>query len=162
MLFRTLAGRAPCRPLPWPPELSHLPRPAVPLAFGNHLALVGVDLQTGMSAPGGKLRLVTYWQVQTADPAPLVAFIHLTSKGQDIWGQQDWLDVRPASLLPGDRFAQVHSVPVKAETPPGLYHVELGLYAPDTLVRLPITSVGGGLADRVWVGKVQVTAKSTP
>jgi len=148
--------------LAWPPELSHLPRPAVPLAFGNHLALVGVDLQTATSAPGGKLRLVTYWQVQTADPAPLVAFIHLTSKGQDIWGQQDWLDVRPASLLPGDRFAQVHTVPVKAETPPGLYHVELGLYAPDTLVRLPITSVGGGMADRVWVGEVQVTAKSTP
>jgi hypothetical protein len=106
--------------------------------------------------PGGTLRLLTYWEVLAADPAPVVAFVHLTSDGQDIWGQQDWLDVRTSSLLPGDRFAQAHVIPVKPDTPAGPYHLQLGLYAPDTLVRLSVATAGNGAADRVWVGQVQV------
>ncbi|HEY74488.1 MAG: hypothetical protein B6I35_10350 [Anaerolineaceae bacterium 4572_32.2] len=143
-------------PLAWPPELAHLPPLTLPLVFGDRFALLGVELQTETVAPGGELHLITYWEALTADPAPIVAFVHLTSDGQGIWGQQDWLDVRTAGLQPGDRFAQVHSLPVKAETPPGLYHVQLGLYRPDTLLRLPITTGAESAADRVWVSQVMV------
>ena len=143
-------------PAAWPPHLAHLAPPALPLVFGDRFALLGSEVQEGAVAPGGHLRLVTYWEVQAADPAPVVAFAHLTADGQDIWGQQDWLDVRPAGLQPGDRFAQVHVVPVKPGTPPGLYHVQLGLYRPDTLLRLPIATGTSEAADRVWVGEVRV------
>jgi 4-amino-4-deoxy-L-arabinose transferase-like glycosyltransferase len=147
----------PSTPVAWPTELVSLPPPGLPLTFGDRLALLGVELGGTHAAPGDTLRLITYWEVLATDPAPVVAFVHLTSDGQDIWGQQDWLDVRPAGLLPGDRFAQAHVVPIKPKTPPGLYHVQLGLYAPDTLVRLSIPAAGSGVADRVWVGEVQVT-----
>lgn len=143
-------------PVAWPPELAHLPPPALPLVFGDRFALLGVELQEGAVLPGGGLRLITYWEVLAADPTPVVAFVHLTSDGQDVWGQHDWLDVRLAGLRPGDRFAQVHLVPVKPETPPGLYYVQLGLYGPDTLLRLPIATGAGGTVDRVWVGEVGV------
>ena len=148
----TLTGTPPA----WPPELAHLPPPTLPLVFGDRFALLGVELEKDTTAPGGELRLITYWQVLAADPAPVVVFVHLTSDGQDIRGQQDWLDVRTDSLQPGDRFAQVHRVPVKPETPPGTYHLQLGLYGPDTLLRLPIATGAEGTADRVWVGKVLV------
>jgi 4-amino-4-deoxy-L-arabinose transferase-like glycosyltransferase len=141
----------------WPPELAHLPPPGLPLAFGGRFTLLGAELQGDGVLPGGELRLTTYWRVLTVDPSPVVAFVHLTSDGQDIWGQQDWLDVRTAGLQPGDRFAQVHSVVIDPETPPGFYYVQLGLYRPDTLVRLPITTVAAGTADRVWVAQAQVT-----
>ncbi len=145
-------------PLAWPPELAHLPTPTLPLVFGDRFALLGAGLQEATAQPGGELRLVTYWKVLAADPAPVVAFAHLTSNGQDLWGQHDWLDVWADGLQPGDRFVQVHPVPVKPETPPGVYHLELGLYGPDTLVRLPITVGADAFADRVWVmGEVQVT-----
>jgi hypothetical protein len=143
-------------PVAWPPELAHLPPPALPLVFGDRFALQGTDLQESIVPPGGELRLVTYWEGLAADAAPVVAFVHLTSDGQDIWGQHDWSDVRPAGLQPGDRFAQVHTVPVKPETPPGLYHVQLGLYNPDTLLRLPIATGTSDPTDRVWVGEVWV------
>ncbi len=140
----------------WPPELAHLPSPTLPLVFGDRFALLEAELEEDTVAPGGELRLITYWEVLAADPTPIVAFVHLTSDGQDIWGQQDWLDVRTAGLQPGDRFAQVHVLPVQPETPPGDYHVQLGLYNPETLLRLPITPGAESAADRAWVGQVQV------
>ncbi len=143
-------------PVAWPPDLAHLPSPTLPLVFGGRFALLGAELQGDTVPPGGELRLVTYWEVLTADPTPVVAFVHLTSDGQDIWGQHDWLDVRTVGLQPGDRFAQVHLVPVKPGTPPGLYHVQLGLYGPDTLLRLPIAMGADDTADRVWVREVLV------
>lgn len=143
-------------PLAWPPELAHLSPPTLPLNFDRRLALLGVEPQEVTASPGGQLRLVTYWEVLVANSTPVVAFVHLTSDGQDIWGQQDWLDVRPAGLQPGDRFAQVHLVPVRPETPPGTYYVQLGLYSPETLIRLPITTGTEITADRVWVAQTQV------
>lgn len=147
--------------LTWPPDLEHLPEPALPLAFGDpptgRFALLGVQIQDEAISPGGELQLTTYWEVLAADPAPVVAFVHLTSDGLDVWGQYDWLDVWADGLQPGDRFAQTHPVPVEAETPPGLYHVQLGLYGPDTLERLPIVVDADTPADRVWVAQVRVT-----
>jgi 4-amino-4-deoxy-L-arabinose transferase-like glycosyltransferase len=143
-------------PVAWPPELAHLPSPRQPLTFGERFTLLGVELLAEAAPPGGELRLITYWEVLSVDPTPSVAFVHLTSDGLDIWGQQDWLDVRTSDLQPGDRFAQVHAVVVNPETPPGLYHIQLGLYGPDTLARLPIATVAEGTGDRVWIGEVRV------
>ena len=151
--------------LAWPPELAHRsaectaepPPPTLPLIFGARFALLGAELKEAAVPPGGELRLITYWEVLTADPTPVVAFAHLTSDGRDVWGQHDWLDVWPVGLQPGDRFAQVHPVPVAPETVPGSYHLQLGLYRPDTLLRLPIATGAEGTADRVWVGEVRVT-----
>jgi len=107
--------------------------------------------------PGEDLRLNTYWRVLSADREPVVAFAHLTSDGRDIWGQHDGLDVQPVSLQPGDRFAQVQRIPVKLETPPGTYYLQVGLYHPETLVRLPIAAGGGETVDRVWVKELEVS-----
>jgi len=140
----------------WPADLEHLPRPALPIVFSDRFALLAVELDEGAIRPGGQVRLTTYWETLAAEPTPVVAFVHLTSDGHDIWGQHDWLDVRPESLFPGDRFAQVHTVPVSPETPPGRYHLQLGLYRPDILERLPIATGTDAAADRVWVAEVQV------
>jgi hypothetical protein len=144
--------------LSWPPGLTGAPPPIVPLPFDGRLALLGAELHGGSVVPGEELELVTFWQVQTVDASPVVAFAHLTSDGEDIWGQHDWLDVWPVGLLPGDRFAQVHSLQIKPECPPGTYHVQVGLYRPDTLQRLLTPTADGRQADRVWVGGVTVTA----
>jgi 4-amino-4-deoxy-L-arabinose transferase-like glycosyltransferase len=146
--------------LTWPPALAHLPAPQLPLLFGDRLALVAVDVAATAVAPGSPVRFVTYWEVRRADPAPLVAFAHVIGEGETIWGQQDWLDVRMAGLQPGDHFAQVHTVTINPETPPGEYGLLLGLYGPDTLLRLPIASgADDAAADRVVVGQVRVAGE---
>jgi 4-amino-4-deoxy-L-arabinose transferase-like glycosyltransferase len=144
-------------PLAWPPDKAHLPPPTLPLVFGDRFALLGAELQTDVVQPGGQLRLLTFWQVLAADPAPVVAFVHLTSDGTDIWGQVDWLSVRAKGLQPGDRFVQVHLVPVAPETPPGTYHAMLGLYPPPNWQqRLPIATGTEETADRVLLGEIEV------
>jgi hypothetical protein len=141
----------------WPPDLDSLPKTAVPVNFGDRLALHGVEILNPRVKLDEPLRFVTYWQVLRHDPSPLVAFAHLTDDGAAIWGQQDWFDVRVESLHPGDRFVQLHQLQLDPETSPGTYHVQLGLYAPDTLVRLPIRLNGGSDSpDRIWIGEVEV------
>jgi 4-amino-4-deoxy-L-arabinose transferase-like glycosyltransferase len=143
-------------PLVWPPDLQHLSAPALPLAFADRFALLGAEMVDTTVRPGDQLRLITYWEVLAADPSPVVAFVHLTSNGQDLWGQHDWLDVWADGLQPGDRFAQAHHIQVKPEAPAGLYHLRLGLYNPhpEKLIRLPIATGTDAEADRVWVGEM--------
>jgi 4-amino-4-deoxy-L-arabinose transferase-like glycosyltransferase len=144
-------------PLAWPADKAHLPSPAFPLVFGGRFALLGAELQVDSVQPGSQLRLLTYWEVLNADPTPVVAFVHLTSDGTDIWGQVDWLSVWADGLQPGDRFVQVHPVPVKLETPPGTYHAMLGLYTPpDWQQRLSIATGTEDTSDRVLLGEIVV------
>jgi 4-amino-4-deoxy-L-arabinose transferase-like glycosyltransferase len=151
-----LDGLAPV-PLAWPADKTQLPPPALPLVFDGRFALLGVELQTDAVRPGEELRLLTYWEVLAADPTPVVAFVHVTSDGSDIWGQEDWLSVRTEGLGPDDRFVQVHRVPVVPETPPGTYHALLGLYPPpDWQQRLPIATGVDESADRVLLGEITV------
>ncbi len=141
----------------WSPDWAHLSAPVLPLNFGDRLSLLAVEVVTPPLKPGENLRYLTYWEVISANPSPVVSFTHVTSDGFDIWGQQDWLDVRMAGLQPGDRFVQVHTVMVQPDTPPGVYHIQLGLYGPDTQVRLPIVVPDSeGSPDRVWVGNIEV------
>ena len=144
-------------PLAWPADKAELSPPALPLVFGNRFALLGAELQAYVVQPGGQLRLLTYWEVLAADSTPVVAFVHVTSDGTDIWGQVDWLSVRTDGLQPGDRFVQVHYVPVKPETPPGTYHAMLGLYPPPNWQqRLLIAAGAEGTTDRVLLGEIVV------
>jgi hypothetical protein len=151
---KTLAQTAAQTALSWPPDLIQPPSPQLPLAFGDHLQLLAVSepIETNQNT----VRFITYWEIKTADPTPLVAFVHLTSDGIDIWGQQDWLDVRQAGLQPGDRFAQLHAVPINPDTPPGLYRLQLGLYQPDTLIRLPLTTADGRQTDRIFASTIVI------
>ena len=138
----------------WPPDFAHYSPPTLPLQFGGHLALLAISQPEIFAA--NAVRFITFWEVQTVDPAPLVAFVHLTSDGIDIWGQQDWLDVRQAGLQPGDRFAQIHTVPINPGTPTGLYYLQLGLYNPETVTRLPITAEDGQQADRIFAATIRL------
>ncbi len=138
----------------WPSDFAQLPDPELPLNFDNRLQLLAVS--TPEQTTPDIVRFMTYWQIKTDDPTPLVAFVHLTHDGEDIWGQQDWLDVRLAGLQPGDRFAQVHTVPIQSGAPAGVYHLQLGMYRPDTLERLPIQTVEGQHVDRIFAGEIDL------
>jgi len=125
---------------------------ALPLRFGDRFRLLGAEVDDDRLVAGAELRVTTYWEVLSKASEPVVAFVHLTSDGSHIWGQHDGLDVWPPSLEPGDRFAQVHQVPVRSRAPTGPYHVEVGLYHPETLQRLPVMDGEKSVADRVMLG----------
>jgi 4-amino-4-deoxy-L-arabinose transferase-like glycosyltransferase len=139
-------------PVAWLPAEGHERRLAPPVRFGDRIELLGADVPEASLVPGGELRVTTYWRVLNDDASPVVAFVHLTSDGRDIWGQHDGLDVWPPSLRPGDRFAQVHPVPVRSDAPTGPYRVEVGLYHPETLQRLQVVVGEEQVMDHIWIG----------
>jgi len=45
---------------------------------------------------------------------------------------------------------------VHADAPPGEHVIEVGMYDPATVQRLPVLDAVGGAGDRVLLGRVQV------
>lgn len=140
----------------WSTDLAHLQSPTLPLNFGDRFAFLGAEIPTGAVVAGDIARVITYWEAKGGDNEPVVAFAHVTSDGQDIWGQYDGLEVRPDSLQPGDRFAHVYTISLSPETPQGVYHMQIGFYHPDTLERVPIRTSETETADRVWIAELVV------
>jgi hypothetical protein len=70
-------------------------------------------------------------------------FVHLLDDHSRIWGQHDGLDVPVEGWVPDDVIVQLHTFNVAADAPPGRYWVEVGLYEPQTLDRLPVLGGNG-------------------
>jgi hypothetical protein len=47
-------------------------------------------------------------------------------------------------------------VPIKPDTPPGAYLLQLGVYSPDTMARWTVRAPSGATADRVLLSPVTV------
>ncbi len=140
-----------------PPDVAH----PLDLALGDVVHLRGFDLPRQQAAPGDELPLTLYWQA--AGPADLdyTVFVHLVGPDGQSHGQVDRFPA--AGAAPSSSWAQGQvvvdemSVPVKADAPPGLYHLAVGLYDAASGGRLPISDVNGqSLADDQVVLSVEI------
>jgi len=136
------------------------------LQLGEHIRLLGYDLQPMVLEPGGTVKLTLYWQTSEPVAARYKVFTHLlgatynADTGNFLWGQQDSEPnggQSPTSMwVPGELVADHHSIPVAADAPPGQYHVEVGLYGLVDGARLPLLVDGEAVDDRVILRKVEV------
>ena len=131
------------------------PSPQFPLdpppQFGTHARLLGYDL----TREDGALLLVLHWEVlQTLLPSHHV-FVHLDGPDGRTLAQDDGVpggSETPAptgSWRPGEFIADPHRLslpPELPELPPGAV-IRVGLYRPDTGVRLPVTLDGQPAGD---------------
>lgn len=170
------------------------PRHQVRARFANGLVLVGYDVARGQSPvslaqqrlqgergderedgmrvnAGDTLFLTMYWQVERPLPEDLTGFVHLVSRdGQRAYGLMDRRlggDLYPTSRWPvGEVVRQDFPLPVGPQTPPGEYLLEVGVYRPANLQRIPPQSAAGpGVwvdGDRLLVGPVRVLAEDAP
>jgi hypothetical protein len=120
--------------------------------FGEAAALVGYDLPITAVAPGDEVALTLHWQALAADPAGqnprnLVVFVHLLDAAGAVRGQVDRqpaAGARPTSgWVAGEFIADAYAVKLDADAPPGDYRLEIGLYDPATLQRLPAVNEQG-------------------
>jgi hypothetical protein len=109
----------------------------LPLEFGSRLALLGYHYDADRVSRGADWRLVTYWQVLDAHSAPLALFVHALDEKNAVTLGWDGLHVSTESWEPGDIVIQVHTLHVPMEALPGSQRVELGVYSPISLERLP-------------------------
>ncbi len=109
----------------------------LPAQFDEAAAFLGYELKDALLTPGDEVHLVVYWRVQGPIYEPLSSFAHLLDEQQNIVGQYDGFDVPPWHWEPGAVIAQVYRFPVHQTAQPGPHYLQVGLYNPKTMRRLP-------------------------
>ncbi len=137
------------------PRQFTLPNPPHSLQanFDNQIKLLGYSTSqiqnpaTGMPAKSEiqNLTITLYWQALTIPPN-LIRFVQFIGPDGQIYGQNDSAPDRgqyPTSLWqPGEVVIETVTLPLQPERPTGNFTLHIGLYHPDTGVRLPLIEGG--------------------
>jgi len=141
-----------------PPPFDH----PVGARLGDRVELVGYDLEGTEARPGDLLRLTLVWRCLEPVEASYTVFTHLLDAGGQVRGQVDNPPVHgtyPTTLwVPGEIVVDEYDLPVAADALPGSYVIEVGMYDPETMGRLPVTDPGGTFGDRVLLGRVTIAS----
>jgi hypothetical protein len=133
-----------------------------PVDLGDQAAevlvrFVGYHLSSETGAPGGELVVTSAWQVAARpadlDDLSLSLFAHLVGPAGAM-SVGDGLGFPAIQWSPGDLFVQRNRLPVPAETLPGRYWVQVGLYSLATGERLSVSEAGRPVADRLLLAPV--------
>ncbi|HIE39654.1 MAG TPA: phospholipid carrier-dependent glycosyltransferase [Anaerolineae bacterium] len=132
---RSLLTRIPVDGVLAAPDGTPVPLPA---SFRDGPSLAGWTRSADGVIPGQSLTLVTCWRVEGPLTPPLAVFVHLLGEDGLPIAQWDGWPVATEGLEPGDLIVLSHPLQVPAETQPGRYVVQLGLYRPPHGPRLPV------------------------
>jgi hypothetical protein len=129
----------------------------LPARFGPVATLLGYELADDRLAPGQEVRLTLYWRADGPIYEPLSSFAHLLDWQSTVVGQYDGFDVPPHQWEPGAVIAQIHRFPVGQDAQPGAHWLEIGLYNPQTMERVPVVGDdGASLSDRLLLREIIV------
>ena len=131
--------------------------------------LLAYELPEPVARPGETVTLVTVWRI--LDPAALgpvpahaygraaVIFAHILEANDAIVAQEDRLDAPAWDWRPGDAFVQLHRLQLEADTSPGLYRLEVGVYTRADLARLPVLANDIAVDDRILLRQLEVVGQ---
>ena len=130
----------------------------------RELAAARVETEELVFEPGETIYLALYWRTRGGVKGDYTAFTHLLSQDGTLYGGWDRKlggEFYPSSQWPaGDTLREEYPLTVSPETPPGRYHIEVGLYRPETMERLPVLDDNGQPVDnRVLLCEVQVATR---
>jgi 4-amino-4-deoxy-L-arabinose transferase-like glycosyltransferase len=138
--------------------------------LGGNIQLLGYALDSAEIVPGQILRLTLHWRANGAAEKRYQVFTHLIgaenpATQSPVWAQMDGEPVggsHPTTLWqPGEIIDDLYGLAVPPNAPPGDYVLEVGMYDPATLARLPVRDASGVPLpdDRVVLGTVRVRGK---
>ena len=124
---------------------------ATPLSaqFGDTAELLGYDVKRSDQ----ELTLITYWRAGDQIVTPLQMFVHVLGPDGSIVAQHDRLDASPFGWRSGDVIMQVHHIDLPSAAP--YSRIAVGLYNPDSNMRLPVTVAGQPGGDRLLLSEAQ-------
>jgi hypothetical protein len=101
--------------------------------FGDEMMLLGYDFPERRAQPGGALPITLYWQALRPMKRSYIVSNHLlNSSDLRQWGGKDRVpkaQYNTAIWVPGEIVRDKYLVPVDPSTPPGVYRLDIGLYA---------------------------------
>jgi hypothetical protein len=144
-------------PLPVPPTFRPGPLALKQIAdqYGDQrilnvrdkVALMGYDLDETWARPGGLAVLTLYWQAVEVVNLPYKIFVHLESSDGKALAQADDFPAcgtRSTQHWPvGQTIVDRHIVRLPADIPPGDYLLRVGLYEPQTGLRMDLLDAQG-------------------
>jgi len=140
-----------------PPAFAHV----VGARLADKVELLGYSLDRTAAAPGETLRLTLIWRCLSEMESSWTVFTHLLDTGGQVRGQKDNPPMNgryPTTLwVPGEVVVDEYDIVVNQDAVPGQYVIEVGMYDPQTMQRLPVFDPMGAVGDRVLLGQVQVT-----
>ncbi len=129
----------------------------IPVKFDDVAEFLGYDLQTPAVAPGGEVRLATFWRVNQPVEEGVLFTQVLGSDGIPI-AQADRLDVPSYYWVDGDVFVQLHQFRISESVEDGEYPLLIGLYKRADLQRLPVMVNGSVAGDHLRRKPLLVTS----
>jgi hypothetical protein len=128
--------------------------------LGEGVELLGFDLDRQQAQPGETIHLTLVWRCLQEMDVAYTVFTHLLDQGAQIRGQKDAppLDGRyPTTLwVAGEVVVDAYDIVVHEDAAPGVYVIEVGMYDPANLQRLPVADPTGTVGDRILLGNVQI------
>jgi hypothetical protein len=142
------------------PSMQHL----VEANFANQVKLLGYDLDNNRAEPGGGISMTLYWQGLDWMGNDYTIFTKLLAADHTVHGGRERLPREGYSTLywaPGEIVTDPFGVPVAADAPNGVYHINVGLYKAvnQQAVSLPLVQDGQLIeASSVNIGPIKVGA----
>ena len=124
-----------------------------PRSFGSQIELVGHEITP--APPGSTSNVILYWTAIEPVREDYVVYVHLVSTPHNVWAQHDAPPLMgsygTSKWSVGQTLRDERPLLIPAFTPPGEYHIEVGLYDSSTGQR-----VGGPDVDRVVLGPIKI------
>jgi 4-amino-4-deoxy-L-arabinose transferase-like glycosyltransferase len=147
------------------PSLS--PDRPIDVTFGGAARLLGTSLDRTQAAPGDRIHLTLFWQALAPLAQDYTVFAHLLGDYNPattgpLWvghdGQPDGGHYPTGTWQPGEVILDQHALAIPADTPPGEYTLEAGLYLLSTMGRLPAVDASGRPlpGDAAFLGTLEV------
>ncbi len=142
------------------PDSLVIPNP-INAHFGSAITLLGYA--TEAEEENQLVPLTLYWRIDGLPPADFAPFVHLEDEWGYRWGQVETFAYPSAQWQPGEIVIQRVDVPAKSGTPPGIYRLRVGLFAPTAGDRLPHLDDDGRYAgDSILIENIPIAAAPPP
>jgi hypothetical protein len=133
--------------------------------FGDQVSLLGYDLSSASVQPGDTVNVGFYWKAHQDLTTDYSAFAQVVDEQLNIYAQMDSLNPGryPTHLWEPDEYnLDSHDIYIPPGTPPGEYSLGIGLYDPQTMMRLPILETDNHQAGMYFLDKITVTRPDRP
>ena len=126
-------------------QMGSVPNP-LHIDFENGVRLAGYELDRREARPGATVQLTLYWSAWEPVPENYTVFAHVRGEGDALWaGHDGWPRGGAAPTTTwsiGSIVVDQHPLTLAADTPAGLYQIEIGLYDGATGARLRLAPAG--------------------